>query len=340
MDVIQSLPIPLVIFRRSDGKVLFSNRGLEDFLGWKIEKLLNRTYEVLFPCIPDRKHLQDTFTKNGRVRGEVLQAKRRDGTFVWVSVWKERAVCSGVECVVLMLTDATREKQQETEQAERCQSLERVLAASERQCELIGYEIHDGFVQEMATALMHLDAYRWAAGHQSERAAKELESTTEALRAGVEEARRLIDRVQPPDLQMAGLVGAVRQLVDRAASQSKIPIELATDLSFPRLADDLEVTIYRVVQECLNNIRRHSHASNALVHLRDGGERVEIEVSDDGVGFDPQSVEGDHYGLAGIRHRVRLFHGHVEIISSRGEGTRVIVSLPLDAQAEQPQGLL
>jgi PAS domain S-box-containing protein len=339
MGVVESLPIPLVIFKRSDGKVLFSNRGLEEILGWKIEKLLNRTYEVLFPRIPDRKRLRETFDRNGRVRGELLRAQRRGGDEVWVSVWEERTVCSGLECVILMFTDATQQKQREAEQAARCESLERVLDASERQCELIGYEIHDGFVQEMVTALMHLDAYRWAEGEQSERAAKELDSTTKALRDGVEEARRLIDRVQPPDLKMAGLVGAVRKLVNSTQSQKNIPIDFTTDLSFPKLSDELEVTVYRVVQECLNNIRRHSNASHAEVGLRNGAGRVEIEVSDDGVGFDPQSVEGDHYGLAGIRHRVRLFNGDVEIISSPGEGTRVIVSLPLDSQAKQPQGL-
>ena len=99
------------------------------------------------------------------------------------------------------------------------------------------------------------------------------------------------------------------------------------------------MALFRIAQECLNNIRRHSQASNAMVKLRDGDGHVEIEVRDDGVGFAPQSVEGDHYGLAGIRHRVRLFSGQVEINSSPGEGTRVIVNLPLDAQVKQPQGL-
>ncbi len=339
MEIVETLPIPLVIFKRCDGKVLFSNRGLEEILGWKVEKLLNRAYEVLFPRIPDRKHLRNTLAKNGRVRGEVLRARRRDGTDVWVSVWEEQTVCSGLECVILMFTDATEQMRNEAEQAERCEALERVLATSERQCELIGYEIHDGFVQEMVTALMHLDAYRWSVGQQGKKAAKELDLTVDALRGGVEEARRLIDRVQPPDLEMAGLVGAVRLLVDRTSSHRDIPIEFTTDLSFPRLSDDVEVAVYRVVQECLNNIGRHSQAPRAQVQLRDGNGRVEIEVRDWGVGFDPESVAGGHYGLAGIRHRVDLLNGRVEIISSPGNGTRVIVNLPLDAQVKQPQGL-
>jgi PAS domain S-box-containing protein len=335
MDVIEFLPIPLVIYKRSDGTVLFSNRAVERTLEWRAEKLLNRTFEVLFPLIPDRKRLSVSLAKSGRVCGEVVRAKKRNGDEILASVWQELVVCGRLECVILMFTDVTRQKRKEGEQDGRCKSLEKVLAACERQAELIGFEIHDGFVQEMVTALMHLDACRWAVGQQNERARQELDATAKALRGGVEEARRLIDRVQPPDLESAGLVGAVRQLVSSAKSRTGIPIEFETDLSFPPLSAGLEVTLYRIVQECLTNIRRHSRASQAAVRLRDGERRVEVEVRDNGVGFEPRTDAKGHYGLSGIRHRVKLYGGHAEIISSPGNGTRVVVSLPLEAGVEK-----
>jgi two-component system sensor histidine kinase DegS len=187
----------------------------------------------------------------------------------------------------------------------------------------------------MVTALMHLDAYRWAAQSVSEKATRELELTAEALRDGVQQARRLIDRVQPPDLEAAGLVGALRCVIDRTSTHADLPIDFSADLSFPRLPAEYEMAIYRMVQECLNNIIRHSQAPKARVALRSRVEELEVEVRDWGVGFDPASVDGNRYGLMGIRHRVRLLNGQTEITSRPQWGTRVTIRLPLDVPVER-----
>jgi PAS domain S-box-containing protein len=333
--LVRCLPVPLIVVSRADGKILFCNGRVEAVLGWKASKLQQRSYESLFPHIPDRKQLLSSLDRSERTQGQVLRAKRRDGSEVLVSVWKQRTVIEGIECVMLMFVDVTDQKLEQHALAARCESLNRMLAVSERERQLIGYEIHDGFVQDMVTALMHLDAYRWAAGSGDGRAAKELALTVEALRDGVREARRLIDRVEPPDLTVAGLVGAVRMLVDKTAANSRIAIEFSTDLAFPRLADQLELGLYRMVQECLNNIQRHSQAERARVQLLSGDGQVAVEVRDWGKGFDPAAVEADHFGLMGIRHRARLLNGRAEICSSPGWGTQVTIRLPVEARAEQ-----
>jgi two-component system sensor histidine kinase DegS len=234
-----------------------------------------------------------------------------------------------------MFLEATDQEAERSDLAERSESLERMLDVSERQRELIGYEIHDTFVQDMVTALMHLDAYRWAAQSAGDKATRELELTADALRDGVKQARRLIDRVQPPDLEAAGLIGALRCLIDRTLTHANLPVDLSADLSFPRLPAEYEMAVYRMVQECLNNIIRHSQAPKARVELRSSEEEVEVEVRDWGLGFDPAAVEGNHYGLMGIRHRVRLLNGQTEITSRPQWGTRVTIRLPLDVPVEQ-----
>jgi PAS domain S-box-containing protein len=331
-EVLEKLPVPVAIVRRADGKILFTNPCLEDLVGRPAKRLWNKNCDVLFPNIRDRRRICDTLSKNGCVRGELLQVRRRDATMLWVALWQRPAVCNGIECVISTFIDITDQKLGEAEQEKKLASLKRLVDVSDHQWDLIAYEIHDGFVQEMVTALMHLDACRWVLGGANDKAIEQLDLVTNALRDGVQEARRLIERCQPPNLTAAGLVGALRQLSEKVSGHSKIRIDFGTDMSFPRLSEEAEVAVYRMVQECLNNVCRHSQSTEARVRLLDCGDHVEIEVQDWGVGFNPDMVGDKHYGLAGLRHRARLLKGQTEIHSQPNQGTRVSIRLPLEAQ--------
>ena len=112
-------------------------------------------------------------------------------------------------------------------------AVEQVLKLNDRERQLIAYEIHDGFVQQMLTALMQLDAYRWSVRDGKPNAEQKLDAVTDALRQGAAEARQLIERVRPPDLSAAGLVGALRTLTQRVSQSAEISVELSIDRSFP-----------------------------------------------------------------------------------------------------------
>jgi signal transduction histidine kinase len=100
---------------------------------------------------------------------------------------------------------------------------------------------------------------------------------------------------------------------------------------FQRLDAVLEGTLFRIVQEALTNVYRHSQATSARVQLMQNDNRLTLVVEDSGIGFDPREVSGRQFGLRGIRERARLFGGTAQIRSSPGCGTRVVVELPLDS---------
>lgn len=208
--------------------------------------------------------------------------------------------------------------------------LRRLLDIQERERQLVSYEIHDGLAQYLTGALMHLHAFQHAG--RAEPAGRELDASIRLIEAAVDESRRLIGGLRPPALDELGIAAAVESLVADARTEIA-DVSFTCDLSGDRLPAPLETTIFRIVQESLSNVRRHAAATAARVRVvrRDG--LVDVEVHDDGRGFDPAGVPEDRFGLEGIRQRCRLLGVEPRIESAPGQGTTISVSLPVSEPA-------
>jgi signal transduction histidine kinase len=203
----------------------------------------------------------------------------------------------------------------------------RLLQAREEERKALARELHDEAIQSlvgMNYRLAHLE------GGETQPLRQEL------LRV-VEELRGVIRRLRPPALDNFGLVTAVRsELRERAVrwrSTPRIDLHLEGDgnLSVP---EEVGLCLYRVIQEALNNIERHAEARQVDVTLRLGDGEAALAVRDDGRGFQvPQQLglllEDDHFGLVGVRERLELLNGTLEIESSPGTGTTLWVRIPL-----------
>ena len=154
----------------------------------------------------------------------------------------------------------------------------------------------------------------------------------------VVESRRVIEGLRPPLLDKLGAVAAIEYLVGNAGAEEP-SIHFTADVNFRRLESLLEVTIYRVVQEAITNIKRHSRSDRAEIRLTEVDDRIHMEIRDWGVGFDPDVVNENRFGLQGIRERARLLHGRAVIDSAPGEGTRIFVDLPLVRALEKVESL-
>ncbi len=330
-QIVERLPLPLALIRRADGVILYTNAALDALFGIEAAKTWNRDGDFLFPNLRDRRHLKELLKQDGQVSGVEVQSRHHDQSPLWLSVWQILLACEGLECLLTILVDVTEHHAADEAKDEKLAAVEQVLKLNDRERQLIAYEIHDGFIQQMLSALMQLDAYRWGVEHKKPNAEQKLDLASEALRQGAAEARQLIERVRPPDLATAGLVGALRVLTQRASQSGEISVELSIDRTFPRLAPESELAVYRMVQECLTNVQRHTKSDRALVKLIDGEQELRVVVQDWGRGFDPDAVGPGHFGLAGVRDRARLIGGQARIDSSHS-GTRVSLILPRDAQ--------
>lgn len=234
----------------------------------------------------------------------------------------------GVAGVIICSEDITALKESERNLERERGVLRRLIAIQEKERQLVSYEIHDGLAQYIAGAIMHLEAHLHA---QEGHASRELVDGVRLLRAAAEESRRLIGGLRPPALDELGIIEAIESLV--ADARIEIPeVTFTHRLPDRRLPNPLETTIFRLVQESLNNVRRHAQAGSAEVVVELAPRGVHVRISDDGRGFDPAKVSEDRFGLEGIRQRCRLVGVEPRIETAPGKGTVIDVVLPMDGR--------
>ena len=261
------------------------------------------------------------------------------------TVYSVRAVpiqiSGAVVSVVVTLIDTRLAQAAESLQRESQQNLQKLLTLHERERQLISYEIHDGLAQYLAGAAMQLEAFDHACRPHSKSILKDsfhfLEEGLRLVGASVDESRRLVSGMRPLSLDELGIISAVEILVDEA--RIDIPhVEYSWSEGILRFCPGLETTVFRIVQESLTNIRKHSDAHRASVRLeRRGDSDLAIIVTDDGIGFDLTAVAANHFGIEGICQRAKIYGREALITSSIGKGSRVEVVLPFipDTRNEQ-----
>jgi signal transduction histidine kinase len=204
-----------------------------------------------------------------------------------------------------------------------------MLNAQDRERQLVAYEIHDGLAQQLTGAAMQFEAFEQLHDGNPQQASDCYSAGLHLLRESVSEARRLIAGLRPPILDEAGILAAIGHLIHDVMAQDGPEVEFHSSVKFKRLEPLMENAIFRIVQESLTNVRRHSKSDTAEIRLVQDGDQVRVEVQDWGVGFDPDSVGEECFGLAGIRERARVLGGRATIDSALGQGTRVVVELPV-----------
>lgn len=231
---------------------------------------------------------------------------------------------------VAAFRDFTEAKQAgEALRAER-RFLEYALSIHERDRQLIAYELHDGLVQVISASLMHLESLLRRLPEIDAKATEESQIVIRLLREAMKEARLVISGLRPPILDEQGVVAAIEYLIHEQIAFGAPPIEYEHEVSWKRLDALLEAMLFRIVQEALTNLRTHSQATHGKVTLAENNGRIRLTIEDNGVGFAPRKVADNRFGLQGIRKRVALLRGRVEINSAPGQGTRVTIDLPIE----------
>ena len=201
----------------------------------------------------------------------------------------------------------------------------------------IARELHDSVGQLLAAMSMNIAALQ-AQSHKLDSAGARAVSENSALVQQIgKEIRTISHLLHPPLLDVAGLASAVRWYVDGFSERSKIKVDMEIPAEFRRLPDQMEITIFRLVQECLTNIHRHSGSDTAKIAIREEDDSVIIEVRDAGKGISVEkqlelSAGRTGVGFRGMRERLRQFGGDLDIQSDNG-GTCVKAKLPLQPAA-------
>lgn len=311
------------------GAIWFANRGLPDE---ERERLLGRSWHDLVTprhqagC---REAVERTFTSR--------QTQTLTFQDIFGRWWSSRLVPLTDEDrqqLLVISADITQERSANQAVRKERQLLRHLLELHERERQLVAYELHDGFAQQLTGALFRLQAFREMYGRDPKEAWHSFDSAAVLLRQAIDEARRLISGLRPPILDELGIVEAIQYLIYEQRKNAGPEVEFEHNLGDQRLAPALENTIFRVVQELLRNAFQHSGSALIYVSLVKRNQAIGLEVRDWGTGFEPSLTSDQHVGLRGVRERIRLLGGHVVIESAQGQGTRVAIDIPSDSLEE------
>lgn len=201
-----------------------------------------------------------------------------------------------------------------------------LLEVQEEERQFLCQEFHDGLIQYAVGSLMSLEGYYNS--HPSADASAILDRVINDLRKGIDDGRRVIRGVRPAVLDDSDVPAAIEDLCDQF-SASGIMVTSKCDPQIGRLSDSIQTTVYRVVQEALNNARKHSGTDVVRIELKKSNGDLHLDVQDFGCGFTVESARKKGFGLRGMTERVRLLGGDCTILSEQDVGTRISIRLPI-----------
>lgn len=330
------LPYSTLVDRMQQGAAMLDARGCVVYCNQSLAKLLGKTRESVVG-----KHLQDFLiaadldryqqllqqAQSGSSEGEMVL--RIPGGSLMFANFAFSLLSRDQSAIGVLITDLTAQKQQ-------AEFTSRLQEVQDQERKRIARELHDSVGQLLAAISMNIGVVKSQAHKLDAEGARAVSDNAMLVRQVSNEIRTLSHLLHPPLLDVAGVASALRWYVDGFAERSKIKVDLEIPSDLGRLSPNIEITIFRIVQECLTNIHRHSESATAVISLSQNGSDLLLQVKDSGKGI---SVEKQQeltlgrggVGVEGMRERLKQLGGSFEIKSS-GSGTVVTTTIPL-AQA-------
>jgi PAS domain S-box-containing protein len=363
-----------VIVRDAEDRVVYWNKGAEELYGWTRDEALGQITHTLFqtefpePLNAIVAHLR----REGRWQGE-LEHTRKNGTHLTaLSRWAlttdpqtnlqsileaniditqtkdaEQALHLLIETLENRVSERTRELENASDKLRELSA--RLLQIQDEERRRIARELHDGVGQLLVALKMNLSSLARERTNLSPGARQSLDENITLIEQASQEIRTMSHLLHPPLLDEVGLESALRWYTEGFAERSKIIVDLEMAPGFSEgLSRELSLALFRIVQECLTNVHRHSESPNANVTLERSWHEITLVVKDNGNGISPEiqskisSGQSSGVGLRGMRERIRQFGGHLEVRSDE-DGTQIITILPAPVlmahDEEAPNGI-
>ena len=279
-----------------------------------------RKIASITPANPEATDQHASFTSDGQ---------RRWQEWTDVGVFDEHGKLIELQSVGRDITERRQAEAKLQGYHERLRALSHeLLHAQENERRKLARELHDEIGQMLTVIGLRL--------HQLNKGehGRNLDEDIAYVNRCIEQVRKLSLDLRPPMLDVLGLESALRWLADTQSQRADLAIEVAGHLQLVPRQPELEIACFRIVQESLTNILRHAQARNVRIALRQTEREIELEISDDGIGFDIQEAQkrggrGGSFGILAMQERAELMGGHLEIESAPGRGTKIKVSFPL-----------
>lgn len=274
-----------------------------------------------------------------KTRRDDLQKRVRN---VEKSIERAETIASQINVVLQYLSGDLNQVTRILETAKTRQMMGlKIIVAQEEERKRISREIHDGPAQSLANIVLRTEiAERMLLKKEFQLVQDELVDLKGQVRSGLEEIRKIIFNLRPMALDDLGLVPALRKFAHDFEDKTKIRTIFELNGKEVRMPSAMEAAVYRLVQEAFTNAHKHARASFVTLEVAFSTETVTVIIVDNGIGFQSEQTENhaqdnSHFGLIGMRERVDLLEGRMEIDSKIGHGTKIIVHIPISVESRK-----
>ena len=204
-----------------------------------------------------------------------------------------------------------------------------IIDAEENERKRIARELHDGLGQQLSAVKLNMSSLDSSLELKTDEQRKMLQNALDIIDDSVKEVRAVSHSMMPNALVKSGLKEAIKEFVNRLGKTDHLKFDLQISGLNERLNTTIETIVFRVLQEIVNNILKHSKATIVTIQIIKDIEELTIIVEDNGVGFDVNTAKSDGIGLKNLQSRIEYLHGTVNIDSHLQKGTTIIIELPI-----------
>lgn len=333
----RSNPQPMSLATLSDGRYLDVNDSFLEISGYSREEIAGRTPAELdfWPDPADQDAFLERLTTQRRVRDFEMKFRTRSGALRDFLASAELLDLGGEQCVLVAASDITERKKLENDLM---RLTGRLFHLQDEERRRIARELHDETAQNLFGISVNLARLRRPGATWLPDQKQILDDCVALVDLSIRGIRTLSYLLHPPLLDEAGLVSAVQWYVEGFVKRSEIQVELFVQ-EIGRLDSEVETALFRIVQEGLTNINKHSGGARASIRLESNDGQVILEIRDDGRGMAtstsselPEGIDDMGVGIPGMRQRMRQLGGTLEVVSS-DRGTMVTATVPMTLEA-------
>jgi PAS domain S-box-containing protein len=322
-------PMPMWIISEETLDVMDVNDAAVDHYGYSREEFLQLNSRDLRPKEDIEKYMNSIDKRVKREYRGIWRHKRKDGAVIMVDVIADSIIYQEKPARLILSNDVTEKLNAEAELVshrimQQKLMTEAAIQVQEKEREEIGKELHDNINQILASTKLYLEL---ALGGNLETLGDAISKSYQNVTFIIEEIRRLTKKLVPPSLDTT-LEEAIRDLIDEIQAIAPVKISLVIELDEKSLNENIKLMIYRIVQEQINNILKHAAASQVEIRIGSDKEKLDLVISDNGVGFDTNK-KPKGIGLRNIDNRVKFYNGITHVTSCPGKGCSLEISIPL-----------